>query len=485
MQSKSVFWLILGVLSISGLECEKGRGGEGSLNKTTAIQDCAKHTPRRIENMYARIAVIRTALDNLRGNSAVWNSWLEIDREIEKTLRASDVEFMRRVQWSDPEVKGNYLQWLLEDLARNAEYLVEMGKNDEAQYYLIAAEELSSEMIADGDVASLLIANTLARFVMAAWRDISKPQQASGELKTHTEWMLLNIKSMRLRIQGSPFVKILSSYPMPNFTASNIADAPFSLTRRPKPKLRLAGDGKHSPVRDDFIFAINLPSLLSPPNTTLADFLNANFSALPNGEAVLLGSGDGCEPREVARYEPFTKVYAVDHSPLVSERIEDMKRRLTGHEYLRNIQSVNADVTSFEFPKGAVNLIVANHLIEFINDEDRLGLLRRAAESLKPGGMFFLNVHLAEGVRFNALSNSGTVEVDRNNVRVKHIARGFTDNVPQEAHIKHFFFADGFLNELAAAGISLQNGLIITAQKKESGDFVELIVIIYKRPSSP
>ena len=112
--------------------------------------------------------------------------------------------------------------------------------------------------------------------------------------------------------------------------------------------------------------------------------VNSLFESMEEIHAIDLGSGSGQLTLPLARV--CKKVYAVDISPAMLERLTD----LANNENLGNIEPIVSSIEELNFKPNSVDLIVSNYALHHLLDADKKALLTRAYNWLKPGGWFVL-----------------------------------------------------------------------------------------------
>ena len=301
-----------------------------------------RHVAARVQSMYLRAALLDLALDLLRLSTRGKEAWIAADQAVESEYQAAHPAFADRVRWKDPEVSINYIAWLAEEMTRNVEYLRAMGKEDEAQRVLFLTEDLVSPLVAGREAQALLLTNTMARFILAGWRDVDEPLKS---LQHQIGTSLANVATLqeqsvpvrgvwfrgtlgaatlyqalrRGRVANLPANVFCLLLPVPG--ARRVAELVFPVVSRGPVMIRGTIPGRQAPAVDDLACALNLPLALAPIGTELDRFLKSHRSSFVDGNAVLLGSGDGGEARAAAWAGPFGTVLAVDHSGLAVERI--------------------------------------------------------------------------------------------------------------------------------------------------------------------
>lgn len=125
------------------------------------------------------------------------------------------------------------------------------------------------------------------------------------------------------------------------------------------------------------------PATDSPsPNVRLTE----TVTALPPGEALDLGCGNGGDALWLAR--AGRRVTAADISAVAVDRLTALARAHGLHDL---ITAVRTDLRS-SFPPGAFDLVSA-HYLHTPYDLDRPAVLRAAAHALRPGGRLLVVDH--------------------------------------------------------------------------------------------
>lgn len=246
-------------------------------------------------------------------------------------------------------------------------------------------------------------------------------------------------------------------------------------------------DREHSPLVDELTLALNLPFALAPRGEGLTSFLNRYSGGLPEGDAVSLGGGDGGEALALAMRHGFKTVFTVDHSQMAYERVGAMLFYVGQAVRHCPIVPVLSNMMSFEAPPGSVSLVVANHSIEYLPSGPRVELLRRVSTWLKPGGMLFAAVHLAEGERLKVLSSR------YRNVKATPVDEGIelvvAATVPADRsanQVQLFYSWEGLMSELKQAGLLDASRFNSSVERKEAaGGFVEALILVEKKQLSP
>jgi hypothetical protein len=402
----------------------------------------------------------------LASQQSFWSRWEQSDRAIEK-LFSADPRFTSRVRNSLIN-RAHHLPWLMEALARNSAWLYRLGHHQPALVFLEAAEQLHRFSTARKDLWSTLILNTLARFLLAGWRDSDDPLTALTSQLTQVHGNLIKLRrSIRTPALTpsipSPLVagSILGLSTgraafLPAFLLTNMmvpsrwVAEQFNPWRSPLPLVFYSTESGHAATVDEVACAMNLPFAFAPASEALTTFLRTLPSDLPRADAILLGSGDGPEIRDIAHSNCCPTVIAIDHSQLVIERINQQTQRCAGQYSNVRIKPVLADVMAVRQPHESAALVVAIHLLEYLAPPDRTTLLRRVKEWLRPGGAAFFVVHLAAGSRYAAFSSGNYANI------VVHQRPGGTilttlslvPGQPAAQQVQFFFHEDSFRSEL-------------------------------------
>ena len=455
---------------------------------------------QRLHSMRLRAAMVDLAMVYARLEQDFWQRWMVIDQDLEKKVRKTFPGALGRLTFSDPGCKGNYVGWLLEELVSNAAVLASLGRLEWAQRMLMVAEDFAGLFVPDRDVAALLLANTFSRLLFAGWRDVDQPVK---ELERQKEQVSRNIRALSKALKfdaskapdidpafssaaGARLFRLIAGKSVPR----RLINALLSLT--PFPGLSLeegmvqlgAGQAtEHSSLADEIALAANLPLGLAPAGQTLTRFLEKEGHTLPRGDAVCLGAGDGAEAFRVAQVGGVTRVVAVDHSRLALQRMQRLDARVGQVRGASQIVPVLGDAARYSHPPGTATLVVANHLMEYLDDAQRLALLRRAVDWLLPGGVLFLNVHVARGARFDRLLSFKNVSTEKNPIRVKVTISGLVPADPDAVQVQHFFTDDGVREELNVAGLLSRRNLEYRQGIRETGTgFGEAQVTLRRLP---
>jgi SAM-dependent methyltransferase len=429
-----------------------------------------------------------------------WGDWVRVDATIEELFLQQHPEAARRITWSDPGSRLLAVGWLLEELSRNAEYLFVLGREDDAARVMAAAEKLATAAASRNDPLDVLLANAMSRLLLAGWRDAPDPL---SEMEAEVDKAVFNVGALRAALRFGkrlprpfPFpprgVRLLLGTALSGRQAlsfhgmglgellgfQRLAGTFFAAGSPPLPLLGRAMAGLHSVAADEAAFAFNLPFALVPVGAELEGFLAGLAIAVP-GDAVLLGGGDGGEALRVARVSGLNTVYSVDHSALAWERLGRALSRLHFLGETTRVRPVRADVRDVDFPEASVSLVIASHLLEYLEPPDRQALYRRIRQWLKPGGKVFLLVHAAEGERVAELlsqfSNaSGTEEPGGIRLTISSLVPAR----PDAGEVKHFLSPDALRNELAAVFDDPTRFLADIRVVPAPGGFVEIVVIV-------
>lgn len=95
-----------------------------------------------------------------------------------------------------------------------------------------------------------------------------------------------------------------------------------------------------------------------------------------------IGCGPGNSTEVLAKQWPDAQISGIDSSPNMIE---------TARKALPNLQFAVADLADYT-PEGPVDLLFSNAVYQWINFEDRIPIMKRLIESLKPGGVFAFQV---------------------------------------------------------------------------------------------
>ena len=456
---------------------------------------------RRVESMYVRAWQMELLLTAMRLSHDRWASWRDYDANLEDQYRRQYPAFEQIVQWSDPEVAVNCAAWLARALTRNAEYLAALGKWREAQRMLFAAEDTFSAPVASSNPAAILALNTFGRFVLAGWRDVDEPvtvveQQLSAMSGNVAKLTPVISRSSALASPlasrlPAPGLSVLAAALLTGRTCRlfphavlrfilrlpGMAAAGFPLAGPGAPFPSRTLPGEHAAEADELAAALNLPLSLAPVSPALAAFLAE--PTLPRGDAVLLGSGDGSEPRAAAANLRFTSIVAVDHSGLAVERIREMTGRLAGRLAGAPVHAVLGGVVSYQHSTGAAGAVVASHLLEYLGGQERVALLERIARWLMPGGKLYAAVHLAAGERYDSLLQYGNVAAAHEGGLVTVTISHLVPSRPDATQVQHFFTPEGIRQDLHRSGLTAANGFAVRVDTHPTtAGFVEAVILV-------
>ncbi len=219
-------------------------------------------------------------------------------------------------------------------------------------------------------------------------------------------------------------------------------------------------DDKHklsqnAPKADDYLFCLMGNGSQMPPNPRMVDFLDKYSSELPIGTAFDLGSGDGRNTLYLAKkIGLFKRVIAVDHSSVAIERI----KQLNDLEYdIVDINPVQEDILKYRYPDKRTPLfqrasfILLDNVVEFIPENKRSSLFFMLHKALLPGGVIFIEYHLASGIAFENMKKSEKFTIDQNNILTSSSDYGGTQ-------VKKFFVKDELMKEFSyIKGYSMEN----------------------------
>ncbi len=438
----------------------------------------------------------------LRQNAPFWENWARLDATIESMFFQQYAESAQRITWHDPGTRLMAAGWLLTELARNVEYLVVLGRDDDAERMLAVAEKLAQAASLRRDPIDILLFNTMARLLFVGWRDSADPL---SELEIQSDNVVRNMaglrKGLRFREQGlralplpsAPSFRLVEGalagrvdHLLPNLALSRLAGMErhastfVAASPWPLPVLSRSMPDRHSASADEAALALNLPFTLVPVGAELERFLTENAASLVPGAAALLGAGDGGEALRTAGLPGIEPVSAVDHSMLACERLRRAAGRLAHVPATRRLSIVWGDVRDSSFPEASVSLVVASHLLEYLSAEDRSELFSEFRRWMKPGGTIFLLVHAAAGEKLESLL-SGYANVsgarDASGVLVR-----ITSLVPAQAdaaEVKQFLTPEALESELDRGGLTEGNGYVRTLRVAPApGGFVEITVIL-------
>jgi len=437
----------------------------------------------------------------LRENTAFWKEWTQVDGLVEARLLQQHPEAASRMTFRDP---GNHLLaagWLLGELARNAEYLVMLGRVADAERVLSAAERLANAAVGRRDALDVLVGNTFSRFLLAGWRDSDDPL-AALEIQVHNT--VANQAAVRtaLHFRASAFRSVLLPPAAvsclieaacsgrvagfaPNFVLRHLAGlhraalSLFPLASYPLPHAGPTVPGRHAAVTDDATLALNLPFSLVPVAAELEAFLKDAAGALPGGTALVLGAGDGGEALRLAALPGITSVIAVDHSALAVERMERLTQRLRHLRRSGRISPVLRDVREYGRDDGTLSLAVACHLVEYLGASDRIALYRSLVRWMMPGGRVLLLVHVDQGGKLSALaSDYANVQSTRSDDGVRLEISSLVPACPAAEEVKEFPSPGTLTRELDLAGLGPTGGFERSLRLVDAaGGFVEAVVV--------
>lgn len=455
---------------------------------------------QRLNSMRLRAAMVDLAMVYVRLEQDFWKRWTVIDQDLEKRVRKTLPGALGRLAFSDPGCKGNYVGWLLEELVSNAAVLASLGRLEWAQRMLMVAEDFAGLFVPERDLAALLLTNTLSRLLFAGWRDVDQPVK---ELERQKEQVALNVRALSKVLKfdaskapdidpafssarGARLFRLVAGKSVPQRLINSLLSLTPFPGRSPEDGAFPLEGGKpaqHSSLADEIALAANLPLGLAPAGETLARFLENEGHTLPLGDAVCLGAGDGAEAFRVAQVAAVKRVVAVDHSRLAVNRMQRLEARVGQVRGASQIVPVLGDAARYSHPPGTATLVVANHLMEYLDDGQRLALLRRAVDWLKPGGVLFLNVHVARGARFDRLLSFKNVSTEKNPIRVRVTISGLVPADPDAVQVQHFYTDDGVREELNVAGLMARRNLEYHQEITETGTgFVEAVITLRKLP---
>ena len=338
--------------------------------------------------------------------------------------------------------------------------------------------------LAEDDLLAMMLANTMARLLMAGWRDSQDPiSTLAAQAGAATE----NVGAFRRAINLS--AQVMEDIPagLPSPTVSLVVRRAvrfLSLDWLPRPPDIAPGTLPRSPSThavepDDLALAVGLPMALSPVGSALEAFLDRYGPEMPAGPAVSLGSGDGAEPLRLARFEQITAVLAVDHSRLAVERMQRMLQRLRNVPEVPGIVPLRADVATLELGSGGTSVVVANHLLEYLEDAERTALYARIGSWLKPGGFLFANVHLAEGSRFDQLVRTGNADAQASATRVRVTIKELVPARTDAVQVQHFFTRKALEGEIEAALRPLPGEFeLLEIVRETASGFTEAVCVV-------
>ena len=196
---------------------------------------------------------------------------------------------------------------------------------------------------------------------------------------------------------------------------------------------------------------------------------------------MLLGCGDGAEPRVAAAADRFSRVVAIDHSQLAVERIHEMALRLGPHPRGGPLSPVLGNAATYRHTPGTASAVVASHLLEYLAGAERELLLKEISAWLKVGGKLYAAVHLAAGERFESLLQYGNVTAVQGDGKVTVTISQLVPARPEATQIQHFYTPDGIRQDLRVAGITAAKGFSVRVETHDtSAGFVEAVIQVTK-----
>ncbi len=122
------------------------------------------------------------------------------------------------------------------------------------------------------------------------------------------------------------------------------------------------------------------------------------------GDALDLGCGDG--RNSVFLAQNGFSVTAVDKSHNAIESLSDVTRR-----YGLNIFAVCEDISFFSFPNNKYSLIVANTILDHLEENEGNRVIEMIKRSLVPGGVVFVSVFTINDPGYTGLSPASETSV--------------------------------------------------------------------------
>ncbi|MFA7243853.1 MAG: class I SAM-dependent methyltransferase [Patescibacteria group bacterium] len=136
--------------------------------------------------------------------------------------------------------------------------------------------------------------------------------------------------------------------------------------------------------------------------------------------------------------------FDVDAIDFDDEKISVFKKRI-GH--LKNINIIYENLLDFEFPQNHYDVILANHVLDFIRYADFQRIIRKIHNALKLDGIFFLAIFNISDPFFNKLSEKNLRRPENNSFLINdHDVRHFYTKSDIE-FMKKFFEIEFFEEE--------------------------------------
>ncbi len=237
----------------------------------------------------------------------------------------------------------------------------------------------------------------------------------------------------------------------------------------------------NNPASDDYLFYLTGNGSQMPPNPRLVEFFNNLPHGFPYGSAFDLGSGDGRNSRFLAnRKSLFHEVVAIDHSTVAISRLKRLS--LLEPDIPVRIRPIEADILNYKYPDEQTpvfqrpNFILLDNVIGYIPYQKRIRLFAECARALLPGGVMFVEYHLAQGKRFSGLDKAENIQLDNDNTII-------TTYDFQGTQKKHFFKQGEITDQLNKSGIMDGKEYSVThIYSEHDNDFHTGIAIIRKQP---
>lgn len=420
------------------------------------------------ERVELALLAARLELLAAREDPTFWTTWQRTDRAIVKLFH-KDPAFTTAVQFQDPDVMVDAWPLLLQGLLDNARWLERLGRRSDANRVWAVTTSLVDFSRGEGGLWSTLVLNTLSRFLLAGWRDVDDPV---ATLQFQVKQALANGSQLRTRIAGRPAVDRVPLWRALTVALATRGLPPWSLLRigaslspvNPVPPIFGALPplsartelGSHDPLLDDLTYALNLPFALAPPGTPVTRHLARLPTTIPRKTALLLGGGDGAEALAVAASGRFDRVVVVEHSPLAVRRNRQMAAALATWLAARGsrspIEAWQGNVAAATFPANETSLVLAIHLLEYLENGERDELYRALNQTLVAGGQVVIAVHLAHGDRFTRLTTGfGNVLKEQTDDGVKVLLTHMVPADPDAVQVQQFFREGPLRQELETA----------------------------------
>ena len=236
--------------------------------------------------------------------------------------------------------------------------------------------------------------------------------------------------------------------------------------------------GVNSSLADDYIFYLIGNGSQMPPNKNLVSFFEAHSEDIVSGIAFDLGSGDGGNSLFLSGISQFSHVIAIDHSQVAINRIKQLPSL---EKNASKIRPIRQDIMEYSYPNERTpvlqraSFILLDDVVGYLTGNKRISLLAMLQKSLMQGGYIFIELHLAEGEKYNSFKAS-----EEYSVTEQHIV--ISENPYQGEQKKQFFTREEFLKELVSAGIAPGDQFELeTAIDKQSNGFVIQTIIVRKK----